>query len=91
MAEKPSTTSNSFHILEEEGEEKSREKKGPTSAQETEIKGSEEENNTGNMPVIMEEDDAEDMELGDLDLDTLEEECRNVGKGYVSREQIELL
>ena len=43
------------------------------------------------MPVIMEEDDAEDMELGDLDLDTLEEECRNVGKGYVSREQIELL
>ena len=32
MAEKPSTTSNSFHILEEEGEEKSREMEGPTSA-----------------------------------------------------------
>ena len=43
------------------------------------------------MPVIMEEDEAKDMELGDLDLDALEEECRNVGKGYVSREQIELL
>ena len=43
------------------------------------------------MPVIMEEDEAEDMELGDLDLDALEEECRNMGKGYVSWEQIELL
>ena len=86
MAGKPSTTSNSFHILEEEGEEKSREMEGPTKAQETKIKGSEEENNIGNMLVIMEEDEAEDMELGDLDLDALEEECRNVGKGYVSWE-----
>ena len=49
------------------------------------------ESNSGNRPVIMEEDKAEDMELRDLDLDALEEECRNVGKGYVSREQIELL
>ena len=55
------------------------------------MKGSEDENDTGNMPFIMEEDESEDMELRDLDLDALEEECRNVGKGYVSREHIELL
>ena len=55
------------------------------------MKGSEDENDTGKMPFIMEEDESEDMELGDLDLDALEEECRKVGKGYVSWEQIELL
>ena len=55
------------------------------------MKGSEDENDTGNMPFIMEEDKFEDMELGDLDLDALEEECRNVGKGYISGEHSELL
>ena len=55
------------------------------------MKGSEDENDIGNMPFIMEEDESEDMELGDLDMDALEEECRNMGKGYVSWEHIELL
>ena len=33
----------------------------------------------------MEKDGAEDMELGELDLDEIEKECENKGKGYVSR------
>ena len=40
---------------------------------------------------IMEEDEGEEMELGELDLDTIEEECGKKGKGYVPRKQIELL
>ena len=31
------------------------------------------------------------MDLGELDLDALEAECRKDGSGYVPREQIELL
>ena len=38
-----------------------------------------------------EEDEGDDMELGELDLDTIEEECGKKGQGYVSRRQIELL
>ena len=38
-----------------------------------------------------EEDEGEDMDLGELDLDAIEEECRNKGQGYVSRCQLELL
>ena len=43
------------------------------------------------MKDIMEEDEAEEMELGDLDLDVIEKECEKAGKGYVPQEQIELL
>ena len=32
-----------------------------------------------------EEGEGEDMELGELDLDAIEEECRKKGQGYVSR------
>ena len=39
----------------------------------------------------MEEDDVEDIELGELDLDVMEKECEMAEKGYVSREQVELL
>ena len=38
-----------------------------------------------------EEDEGEDMELGELDLDTIEEECKKKGQGYVSRCHIQLL
>ena len=31
------------------------------------------------------------MELGELELDALENKCEKEGKGYVSREQLELL
>ena len=34
----------------------------------------------------MEVDEAEDMDLGELDLDALEVECRKDGSGYVPRE-----
>ena len=40
---------------------------------------------------IVEEGDDEEMELGEIDLDAMEEECGKKGKGYVSRRQIELL
>ena len=40
---------------------------------------------------VMEEDEGEEMELGDLDLDRIEEECGKKGKGYVPPLQIELL
>ena len=36
----------------------------------------------------MEDDEAEDMELGELDLDENEKECEKKGKGYVSRSQL---
>ena len=55
------------------------------------MKGSEEENNTGKTPIIMEEDEAKDMDLCDLDLDSVEEECRKAGSNYVSRDQSKLL
>ena len=32
---------------------------------------------------VMEEDEGGEMELGELDLDVIEEECRKKGKGYV--------
>ena len=41
--------------------------------------------------IGMEEDDSEDMDLGELDLDTIEEECRKKGQGYVLRCELELL
>ena len=37
------------------------------------------------------EDEGDDMELGELDLETIEEECGKKGQGYVSQRQIELL
>ena len=39
----------------------------------------------------MEEDDGEEMELEELYLDAIEEECGKKGKGYVPQRQIELL
>ena len=39
----------------------------------------------------VEEDEGEDMDLRELDLDAIEEECRKKGQGYVSRCQLELL
>ena len=40
---------------------------------------------------VMEEDEGEEMELGELDVDAIKEECKKKGKGYVSRCQIKLL
>ena len=40
---------------------------------------------------IIEEEEDEEMVLGELDLDAIEAECGNNGKGYVPRWQIELL
>ena len=37
------------------------------------------------------EDEGEEMDLGELDLDAIEEECKKKGQGYVSRCQLELL
>ena len=42
------------------------------------------------MDVTVEEE-GDEMELGELDLDAIEEECGKKGQGYVSRRQIELL
>ena len=39
----------------------------------------------------MEEDEGEEMELGELDLDVITEECGKKGKGYVPRRQIDIL
>ena len=40
---------------------------------------------------IVEEEEDEEMELGELDLDAIEAECGKKGKGYVPKRQIELL
>ena len=40
---------------------------------------------------IVEEEEDEEMELGELDLDSIEAECGKKGKGYVPRRKIELL
>ena len=37
------------------------------------------------------QDEAEDMDMGELDLDEIEKECERKGKGYVSRCQLELM
>ena len=39
---------------------------------------------------IVEEEEDEEMVLGELNLDVIEAECGNNGKGYVPRRQIEL-
>ena len=39
----------------------------------------------------VEEDEGEDMDMGELHLDAIEEECRKKGQGHVSRRQLELL
>ena len=39
----------------------------------------------------LEENEVDNMELGELDLDAIKAECGNKGKGYVSRRKIELL
>ena len=39
----------------------------------------------------MEEDEGEEMELGELDLDVIVKECKKKGKEYVPRCQIDLL
>ena len=38
-----------------------------------------------------EEDEGEDMDMGELELDAIEEECRKKGQGYVLRHQLELI
>ena len=40
---------------------------------------------------VIEEDEGDEMELGELDLDAIEEECGKKGKGYVPQCHIELL
>ena len=40
---------------------------------------------------VMEEDEGGEMELGELDLDAIEEECKKKAKGYVPRRQINIL
>ena len=40
---------------------------------------------------IVEEEEDEEMELGELDLDAIEAECGKKGKCYVTRQQIKLL
>ena len=39
---------------------------------------------------VMEEVEGEEMELGELDLDVITEECGKKGKGYVPRRRIDL-
>ena len=40
---------------------------------------------------IVEEEEDEEMELGELDLDAIEVECGKKGEGYVPRRKIDLL
>ena len=71
--EKSITSANPFQILEEEGEGGTKgEKERQNETQEAETKEDGDENKEVGMPDIMEDDEAEDMELGDLDLDALE-------------------
>ena len=59
--------------MEEEGEGREKgEKEGQNNTQEADIRGFVEENKENNMPDITEEDEDEEIELGDLDLDALE-------------------
>ena len=73
--------------MEEEGEGKEKgEKEVQNNTQEAETREFVEENKENNVPDIMEDNEAEEMELGYSDLDALEKECEKAGKGYVSRE-----
>ena len=81
---------NPFQVLEQEGVGMG-EKEEWNNTQVIQIEEVREETKDSSMQDIMEEDEAEEMELGDLDLDVIEKECDKACKGYVPREQIELL
>ena len=87
---KTSQSNNPFYVLGEEmvegdtSKEKSLSKKQDGKTKELEGE------DVQQMEVI-EEDEGEEMELGELDLDVLEAGCGKKEQGYVSRRQIELL
>ena len=84
-------SSNPFQILGERAEVQPQEGEVVGRTLETEMMGMEDANKSEARPVSMEAKEAEDMDLGELDLDALEAKCRKDGSGYVPREQIELL
>ena len=53
---------------------------------ETKMMGMEDADKSEAHPKSMEVKEAEDMDLGELDLDALEAECKKIGSGYVPRE-----
>ena len=53
---------------------------------ETEMLGVGDADRSDGWPISMEADEAEYMDLGELDLDALEAECKKDGSGYVPRE-----
>ena len=59
------------------------EQKGPMEEELNQEKKTEEDWETG--------DEAEDMDIGDLDLEGIENACADLGKGYVPQEQVILL
>ena len=86
--EKSLKSNNPFQILEKKGEGMG-EKEGWNNTQEIQTEEAREETKDSSMQDIMEEDEAEEMELGDLD--RIQKECEKARKGCVPREQIELL
>ena len=90
LSEKSMESNNPFQVLEQEGVGMG-EKEERNNTQVIQTEEVREETKDSIMQDIMEEDEAEEMELGDLDMDVIEEEYEKVGNGYVPREQIELL
>ena len=84
-------SSNPFQILGEITEVQPQEGEVAGRSLETEMMGMEDADKSEARPVSMEAEEAEDMDLGKMDLDALEAECRKDGSRYVPREQIELL
>ena len=81
---------NPFEVLESMNEDKESPVVKPVSIQQENLPNPREEEADQQMEGTK-EGEGEDMELGELDLDAIEEECRKKGQGYVSRRQLELL
>ena len=78
-------SNNPFQVLEQEGVGMG-EKEEWNNTQVIHTEEVREETKYNSMQDIMEEDEAEEMELGDLDLDAIKKECNKACKGYVLRE-----
>ena len=89
--EKLGGASNPFQVLEEVAEERMHEGEVTGKNQETDMQEVVYTRNNDSGPDTMEVDEVEDMDLGDLDLDSLEAKCKKAHLSYVPREHIKLL
>ena len=91
MGKEPSSTNHSDILGEEGGEGETFEVKGDQEQLAKKRKDMKKDEEHQNSMKGMEEEEVKEMELGELDLDAIQDECGEKGKGYVSRRKLELI